>query len=116
MKKIEWHLNNCGFTVKGNYFSPTSMLVHIERLPEAKVIAKKSWFLTDDFEGYIDYKGHRFLVETPFVEIEVIALNKETPTHIVREVLEHAEKYKWVNPFSFIFAMFRYLMLPFNPR
>ena len=73
-------------------------------------------FLTDDFEGYFEYKGHRFIVETPFVEVEVSVIDKDAPKEIIAEVLKHAAKYNRVNPFSFIWGMLRYFILPFNPH
>lgn len=114
MLEVDWFKNKNGFTVVGTLFSPISMLSHIERLPRAKIVAKKSWFLTDDFEGFFTYKGLLFVVETPFVEVCVV--DKDIPFDIRDEVLNHAVSYKWVNTFRFTWAMVRYLILPFNPR
>ena len=116
MKEIEWYKNGEGFSVKSGLFSPTSMVAHIERLKGAKVIAKKFWVLTDDFEAYFEYRGYLFIVETPFVEVEVGVVDKTAPKEIIEEVLQHASNYKWVNPFLFFRAMVRYFLLPFNPR
>ncbi|TNE89913.1 hypothetical protein [Porticoccus sp.] len=116
MKEIEWYHTKDGFTVKGQFFSPISMVAHIERLNGVKVLAKKSWGMTDDFEAFFEYKGYRFIVETPFVEVEVAAFDKRVPKEITKEVLDHAANYKWVNPVTFIWAMLRYFILPFNPR
>jgi len=116
MKEIEWYKTGDGFSVKSNFFSPISMVAHIEKLNGVKILAKKSWGLTDDFEAYFEYKGYRFIVETPFVEVEVTVIDKRVPKEIIKEVLEHAANYKWVNPIIFIWAMLRYFLLPFNPR
>ncbi|WP_444926804.1 hypothetical protein ACJJI4_01420 [Microbulbifer sp. TRSA002] len=116
MKKIDWYKTGEGFSISGSYFSPITMVAHIERLRGVKVIAKKSYFITDDFEAYLEYKGCRFIVETPFAEIEVSVIDKDAPKEVVREVLEHASNYKLVNPFMFIVAMVRYFFLPFNPH
>lgn len=116
MLEVDWFKNKNGFTVEGTFFSPISMLSHIERLPSAKIVAKKSWFLTDDFEGFFTYKGFLFVVETPFAVVEVCVVDKDIPLDIRNEVLNHAVSYKWVNPFKFTWALVRYLILPFNPR
>lgn len=115
MFEIEWFKNDEGFTFKGNLFSPISMLLHIEQLPGTKVIAKKSWFLTDDFEGYFTYENHLFLVETPYAEIEVCTIDKDISAEVRDAVLKHAAHYKRVSPLQFLSALIRYTFLPFNP-
>lgn len=115
MITIEWYETGDGFAVKSDFLSPVSIVAHIERKKGVKVLAKKSWVLSDDFEAYFEYKGYRFIVETPFVEVEVSVIDKRVPKDIAKEVLEYAANYKWVNPVVFIWAMLRYFMLPFNP-
>ncbi|WP_317930436.1 hypothetical protein [Halioxenophilus sp. WMMB6] len=115
MKKIEWYPKLHGIVVRSNFFSATAMLAHIERLEGVTVVAKKSCWLTDDYEAYFDYRGCRFIVETPFVEVEVCEVDRQTPKAISGEVLEHAANYRWVNPILFFWSTLRYFMLPLNP-
>ena len=116
MLAVDWFKNKNGFTVGGTLFSPTPMFSHIERLPIAKIETKKFWFLADDLEGFFTYKGFLFVVETPFYEVEACVVDKDIPSDIRDEVLNHAISYKWVNPSRFTWAIVRYLTLPFNPR
>ena len=91
------------------------VLWHMSRLPGAKVIAKKSWAMTDDFEGYFTYKGRLFVLETPFVNIELAMLGQPADQALWEEVEEHLKRFNnWLNFLSPL-AFARYLLTPFNP-
>jgi hypothetical protein len=91
------------------------VLWHMCRLPGARVIAKKSWAMTDDFEGYFLYKSRLFLLETPFVNIELSMLGQPANEVLWAEVEAHLRNFNnWLNVlFPLVFA--RYLFVPFNP-
>lgn len=91
------------------------VLWHMSRLPGARVIAKKSWVMTDDFEGYFLYKSRLFLLETPFVNIELSMLGQPADEVLWAEVEGHLRNFNnWLN-FLFPLAFARYLFMPFNP-
>jgi hypothetical protein len=92
------------------------MLAYIDKLKGVKVISKKSWFLTDDYEAYFSYKNHLFIVYTPFTEVEVTVDKKDTPPQIIKEVLEHAASYNNVSLLHSLVCSFKYFLLPFNAR
>ena len=115
MRKIERSNGNACIILKGASLSVIPILVHLEDCPGVEVIAKKSWLLTDDFEAYFSYKGFLFVVETPFVEIEISPVNK-APEKIRNEIFSHVEKFEWVSPIKVMIGICRYFLLPFNPR
>ena len=95
--------------------SASIVLRHMSRLAGTRVIAKKSWVMTDDFEGYFLYKGRLFVVETPFVNIELGMVGQPNDEALWAEVELHLQKFNnWLNLLS-PFAFARYLFTPFNP-
>lgn len=91
------------------------VLWHMSRLPGVDVIAKKSWAMTDDFEGYFLYKDRLFLLDTPFVNIELSMLGQPADALLFEEVERHLCRFNnWLN-FLSPFAFVRYLFTPFNP-
>jgi hypothetical protein len=55
--------------VVGSISPASTLLWHLCKLPGLKVIAKKSWALTDDFKAYFTYKDRLFIVYTPMVDL-----------------------------------------------
>lgn len=95
--------------------SASIVLWHMSRLAGARVIAKKSWVMTDDFEGYFFYKDRFFVLETPFVNIEFEMLGQPDDQLLWDEVEAHLQKFNnWLTLLSPL-AFARYLFTPFNP-
>ncbi len=103
-------------TIKGFYYSPTRVLLHLERLKGLKVLSKRSFFYTDEYEACFTYKGNTFVLFTPFSEIELEPDKKETPKEVTEEVFAHLEKYKTVWLPHYIFGLIKYALLPSSKR
>jgi len=88
---------------------------HLESLKGLKVIAKKSWALTDDFEAYFEYRNRLYLVQTPMVDVWIIQLGSE-PDEVGFAEVEAAVRCcpRWKFFFSLI-PILKYFLLPFNP-
>jgi len=114
--KIYQDEKRLNLTIEGFNYSPTNMLIHLERIKGLKVIAKKSWFLTDDFEAFFTFKGYVFVLYTPFAEIEVETHSKGVPREVTLEVFEHVKNYKIVWLHHSVLKGFKYFFLPFNPN
>ena len=116
IERIELYENEeeLSLKIKGFKYSPTSILVHLEKLDGLKIIAKKSWVLTDDFEAYFTYKDFTFVLFTPFSEIEIEPDIKDTPKEITKEIFNHLNKYKTIWLYSYIKGLFKYALLPYN--
>ncbi len=95
--------------------SASIILWHMSRLPGARVVAKKSWAMTDDFEGYFLYKGRLFLLDTPFVNIELSMLGQPADEALFAEVEGHLTRFNHLLSIFFPIAFLRYFFTPFNP-
>ena len=62
------------------------LLLHLAQLPGLRVIAKKSWALTDDFEAYFLYKDRLFVMNTPFVNVWVSLIGQPPDESAFAEV------------------------------
>ena len=91
-------------------------MIHLERLNGLRFISKRSWFLTDDFEAGFSYKGHQFVLWTPYVEIEINGINKGIPETVVNEIFDHVKAYKRVWLWTRIVEGGRYWFLPFSAK
>lgn len=97
-------------------FAFTSVLLwHLAHLPGLKVIAKKSWALTDDFEAYFIYKGRLFVLQTPFVNPWVSLLGQPPDEQLFSEVESQVQSFpQWLHLLTPL-AILRYIFTPFNP-
>jgi len=93
----------------------SNLLLYIEGLPGVKVLAKKSWALTDDFEAYFSYKGRLWVIETPFSLIEVALLGQPPDERLFQEVESRVRQYPWYRSFLTPFAIVRYWLVRFTP-
>ena len=94
--------------------SASIVLWHMARLPGARVVARKSWAMTDDFEAYFLYRDRLFVLETPFVNIELRMLGQPADAPLWNEVEAHLKNFsKWLVLLSPL-AFARYLLVPFN--
>jgi uncharacterized membrane protein len=102
--------------VASKLLSPCALLLFLSlRLPGLKVIAKKSWALTDDFEAYFLYKGRLFVMETPYVNVWVSLLGRVADEQLFSEVEAQVRCYSFWVSFLTPIAVLRYAIAPFNP-
>jgi len=103
-------------TLEVSGLAPAStMLWHLSRLPGLRVIAKKSWALTDDFEAYFLYRGRLFVMSTPFVHVWISLLGQPTDEQLFSEVEKHVQHFSaWAYLLAPL-AVVRYVFTPFNP-
>ena len=91
------------------------LLLWLERLPGLRVIAKKSWALTDDFEAFFLYKGRLFVINTPMVNVWVSLVGQPADEPLFAEVETQVQRF---SPWYYLLAplaIARYFLLPFNP-
>jgi hypothetical protein len=100
--------------VERDFLFASTMLVHIERLPEVRVLSKKSWAMSDSFEAIFAYKGYRFYMGIPFGCIMIAAQDADTPGELLNEIAAHIDRYRTVWPVQLLWAMERYFFLPFG--
>jgi hypothetical protein len=101
--------------VQTHLLAASTLLLHIERLPGVRVIAKKSWVLTDDFEAYFEYGNRLWVVETPFSLIEVSLLGKPVDEDLFATVESHVRGYPWYMTLLAPVAVLRYVLVRFTP-
>jgi hypothetical protein len=103
--------------VSSQLLSASALLLHVEALPGVKVIAKKSWVLTDDFEAYFTYKGRLFVMNTPFVNVWISLIGQPADESLFKEVeaQAQAQSYSWLYVFLSPIAFAKYFFLPLNP-
>ena len=93
----------------------TAISAHLARLPKLSFVAKKSWILTDDLELYFEYKGYRFVLQSPFSSLWVTGLSPDMPESVFREIEEHVVRYRTVWPLQYLAASWHTLGLPREP-
>ena len=99
-----------------NRLAPASCLLwHLARLPGLRVVAKKSWALTDDFEAYFLYRGRLFVMETPLVNVWISLIGQPADEEVFDEVEAHVQRFtSWLYLLAPV-AILRFSLLPFNP-
>jgi hypothetical protein len=101
--------------VIGEFLAPSTVLWHMERLPGAQVLAKKSWVLTDDFEAFFQYKGRLFVLETPLVDLWLSMIGEPADDSLFAEVETHLQRFNRWSQYLAPVAVLRYLFTPLNP-
>jgi hypothetical protein len=82
------------FLVVDNWLSPASSLLgHLACLKGVKVVSKKSWALTDDFEAYFTFKGRLFIMDTPYVDVWVGLIGQPADEELFAEIDQHVQKF-----------------------
>ena len=99
----------------GRWPDATALSVHLSRLPDLKLVAKRSWPLTDDLELYFEYRGLPFVVESPFARLTLVALSPSTSERTYRELEDHILSYSRVWPHQYLAASLSNLLLPSKP-
>jgi hypothetical protein len=98
--------------VEEEFLLASTVLVHLERLRQVRVLTKKSWILSDSFEAHFDYRGQRFVMEMPFGCITITALDATTSLERIQELAAHIDNYRIVWPTHLVWAIVRYFFLP----
>ena len=102
--------------VSSQLVSASALLLHLElSLSGVKVLAKKSWVLTDDFEAYFMYKSRLCVMNTPFVNVWVSLIGLPADELLFGEVERAVQSYSWYHSFLGPLAFAKYFLLPFNP-
>jgi hypothetical protein len=101
--------------VSSYLLSASALLLHVEALPGVKVIAKKSWALTDDFEAYFTYSGRLFVMNTPFSKVWISLIGQPADEGLFKAVEAQAQSYSWLHSFLSPLAFAKYFFLPLNP-
>ena len=101
--------------VEPEFLLASTMLAHIERLPHVRVLAKRSWAMTDSFEAYFSFKGYRFYMAIPFGAIMIARHDSQAPEAVFDELAAHVENYRTVWLPQFLWALTRYFFLPSKP-
>jgi hypothetical protein len=83
-------------TVEINYHSLSTrkLMRHLTKLPGLRITKKTSWPMTDDLWIWFEYKGFKFIVETPFVDYWVRRESEDCPEEIFREIINHLRAYR----------------------
>ena len=105
------------FTLEVEQVLPgASMLLwHLQSLDGLRVVARKSFPFTDDFEAYFIYKERLFVVQTPFTNIWVSLLGQPADEGLFTQVESHVRRFNWLYALASPIGGFRYLFLPGNP-
>jgi len=98
--------------VEPEFLLASTMLLHIERLPQVRVLSKISWFITDSFEARFTFKGYRFWMAIPFGFIAIARDAPDIPQAVFDELAGHVENYRTIWPFQFLRGLIRYWLLP----
>jgi hypothetical protein len=95
---------------------PSTVLWHLSRkLPGLRIIAKRSWALTDDYEAYFIFRGRLFVLESPHAKIWVSIIGPSTDESIFREVEVAIQRYPWWAGFLLPITFCRYFFTPLSP-
>ncbi|HYM35213.1 MAG TPA: hypothetical protein VET48_07420 [Steroidobacteraceae bacterium] len=100
--------------IEPEFLFVSTLLVHVERLPEVRVLAKQSWAMSDSFEAVFEFSGHRFVIALLFGSITVSACDSTTPVVTLQRLVAHIENYRTVWPTQWLWAIVRYFFLPYT--
>jgi hypothetical protein len=101
--------------VQSFLLAASTLLLHIERTPGVRVLAKKAWALTDDFEAYFTYAERLWVVQTPLSLIEVSLLGQPGDERLFSVIESRVQSYPWYMSLWAPIALLRYLPIRFTP-
>jgi hypothetical protein len=101
--------------VSGRLAPASTLLLHMARLRGVKIVAKKSWALTDDFEAYFTFKGRLFIMHTPMVDVWLAMIGQPPDDALFAEVEAHVQKFRGWHYLLAPVALVRFFGVPFNP-
>jgi hypothetical protein len=102
--------------IADEFLFASTMLVHIERLADVKLLAKRSWAMSDSFEAIFTFRGHRFAMQLRYGCIMIFAKEPATPLEHIEALAAHIDNYQTVWPTQLLWAFARYFFLPFQPE
>jgi hypothetical protein len=100
--------------IADEFLFASTMLVHIERLADVKLLAKRSWAMSDSFAAIFTFHGHRFAMELRYGCIMIFAKERTTPPALIEALAAHIDNYQTVWPMQLLWAFARYFFLPFQ--
>lgn len=103
------------FEVQSYLLGASTLLLHLELLPGVRVVSKRSWAMTDDFEAYFIYKGRLWIMETPFAKVEVSLLGQLPNESLFQEIEARVQGYSPLFVFLLPIAFVRYVATRFIP-
>jgi len=101
--------------VQSYLLGASTLLLHLELLPGVRVLSKRSWAMTDEFEAYFTYKDRMWVMATPFSKIEVSLLGQPANDDLFREIEGRVQGYPPVMSLLLPVAFVRYLVTRFMP-
>ena len=101
--------------IADEFLFASTMLVHLERLPDVALLAKRSWAMSDSFEAIFTFRGHRFGMELRYGRLMISATDPATPLDDIDALAAHIDNYQTVWPTQMLWAFARYFFLPFKP-
>lgn len=101
--------------IEPEFLLASTLLVHIERLPDVVVLAKRSFAMSDSFEAWFTVNGWRFYLGTSFAGLTLAPEDPATPGEIFDALRRHIEDYRAVMPPQLAWCILRYFFLPATP-
>ncbi|MGI8784341.1 MAG: hypothetical protein ACR2L2_11910 [Acidobacteriota bacterium] len=98
--------------IQGFEIAASELLLHLEQLPELRILSKFSWPLTDDTWCSFTYKRFRFSIQSPFAFLWLSADGPDVPEGVFEELVDHVRNYKRAPFVRRLFAVCRYFFLP----
>jgi hypothetical protein len=102
--------------IEPDFLWVSTLLMHIERLPNLQVLAKKSWFMMDYFEAMFQFANYRFHMAMTYGSVLISAVDPSVPESVLDELAEHIRNYRVVWPTQFLWGLVRYSFLPANVK
>jgi len=101
--------------IADEFLFASTLLVHLERLPDVVLLAKRSWAMSDTFEAIFTFRGLRFAMELRYGCLMIFAKDPATPCDYIEALAAHIDNYQTVWPAQMLWAFARYFFLPFRP-
>jgi hypothetical protein len=95
-------------------YSPTSLVAYLRKNKHIRILSKKSWFLTDDYQSEFSYKDELFVLYTPLDSVDISPLNKTITTTLAAELYEEIKQYKSVSILDVLKTWVWLFFLPSN--
>ncbi len=96
--------------------APSTILWHLTGvLRGLRVIAKKSWALTDDYEAYFLYRDRLFVLYSPMSKVWISLIGQPADEALFAEVETAVQRFPWWKHVLIPITFFRYFFTPLNP-
>lgn len=115
--KIFTHESQIHLSIGENYkYSPVAILAHVLKLESTKVLAQKSWILTDDYQAEFSFKGRVFVISTFMDSVDISPHDKNVPNELAKELYGHIKDYTNISFFQRLSTFGHCFFKPFNYR